>query len=307
MSFSGDVKRELCKHISAARHCQIAELSAILGLIGDVRVDETRGYEIVVRTENENVVRKCFTLLEKTFNISVAIDVHQNSCQTKSKVYNIHISDKDVVVKILKAANHSAVLQKQCCKRAFLRGCFLASGSISDPEKSYHLEIASGAEEFAERIRAVYADFGIDAKIVLRKKQYVVYIKEGDQISDVLGLIEANLALMNFENVRIVKELRNTINRQCNCETANSNKTALAAVKQIEDIRYIEQHMGFGSLTPALAQMAEIRLEYPDASLADLGNLMNPPIGKSGVNHRLRKLSEIAKELRGNKEENYYD
>ena len=304
MSFSGDVKIELCKHISSARHCQIAELSGILGLIGDVRLDEKRGYEIVVRTENENVVRKCFTLLEKTFNISVAIDVHQNSCLTKSRVYNIHISDKDVVIKILKASNHSAVLQKQCCKRAFLRGCFLASGSMSDPEKSYHLEIASGAEEFAERIRMVYADFGIDAKIVLRKKQYVVYIKEGDQISDVLGLIEANLALMDFENVRIVKELRNTINRQCNCETANSNKTALAAVKQIEDIRYIEQHMGFESLTPALAQMAEIRLEHQNASLADLGNLMSPPIGKSGVNHRLRKLSEIAKELRGNKEEN---
>lgn len=307
MSFSSQVKEELLKQIGSARHCQIAEIAGIIGLCGDINVTDDQKYEIIVRTENVFVARKYFTLLEKTFNISVAINIHQNPYLAKSKVYNMHISDHEDAVRVLKATNHGAVIQKKCCKRAFLRGCFLASGSISSPEKSYHLEITCGLEGFAERIRAVFCDFGIDAKIVIRKKQYVVYIKESDQIVDTLGLMEANLALMELENIRIVKDMRNSINRQCNCETANMNKTINAAVKQIQDIQYIEQNMGFASLTPALSQMAEIRLSYPEASLAELGSLMNPPVGKSGVNHRLRKLSEIAKELRGNKEESYYD
>ncbi len=307
MSFSSQVKEELVKQIGSARHCQIAEIAGIISLCGEINVTDDQEYEIVVRTENVFVARKYFTLLEKTFNISVAINIHQNPYLAKSKVYNMYISDHKDAVRVLKATNHGTVLLKTCCKRAFLRGCFLASGSISSPEKFYHLEIACGLETLAERIQGVFRDFDIDAKIVLRKKQYVVYIKEGNQIVDSLGLMEANLALMELENIRIVKDMRNSINRKVNCETANLNKTINAAVKQIEDIKYIEKTMGFASLTPALAQMAEVRLNYPEASLAELGSLMNPPVGKSGINHRLRKLSEIAKELRGNKEENYYD
>lgn len=307
MSFSSQVKEELVKQISSARHCQIAEIAGIIGVCGEVKTSDTQKTELVLRTENVFVARKYFTLLEKTFNISVAINIHENPYQTKGKVYNMYISDHEDAARVLKAAYHGAVIQKKCCKRAFLRGCFLASGSISSPEKFYHLEISSSTEDFAERVREVFCDFGIDAKIVVRKKQYVVYIKEGEQIVDSLALMEANQALMEFENIRIIKEMRNDINRRVNCETANLNKTVNAALKQTEDIKYIEKTMGFASLTPALSQMAEARLQYPEASLSELGSLMDPPIGKSGVNHRLRKLSEIAKELRGNKEENYYD
>ena len=306
-SFSGKVKEELSKHIGSARHCQIAEIAGIISLCGEVKESEGKPKEIVVRTENAFVVRKYFTLLEKTFNISVAINVHQNSYLAKNKVYNMYISDPGDVIRVLNAINHGALIQKRCCKRAFLRGCFLAAGSIASPQKSYHLEIVCERNVFAERLQSIFRDFGIDAKCVIRKKQHVVYIKESEQIVDTLGLMEANLALMELENIRIVKDMRNSINRQCNCETANLNKTIHAAVKQTEDIQYIKQMMGFGSLTPALSQMAEVRLQYPEASLAELGSLMSPPIGKSGVNHRLRKLSEIANELRGNKEENYYD
>lgn len=307
MSFSSQVKEELVKQISSARHCQIAEIAGIIGVCGEVKTSDTQKTELVLRTENVFVARKYFTLLEKTFNISVAINIHENPYQTKGKVYNMYISDHEDAARVLKAANHGAVIQKKCCKRAFLRGCFLASGSISSPEKFYHLEISSSTEDFAERVREVFCDFGIDAKIVVRKKQYVVYIKEGEQIVDSLALMEANQALMEFENIRIIKEMRNDINRRVNCETANLNKTVNAALKQTEDIKYIEKTMGFASLTPALSQMAEARIQYPEASLSELGSLMDPPIGKSGVNHRLRKLSEIAKELRGNKEEKYYD
>jgi DNA-binding protein WhiA len=141
--------------------------------------------------------------------------------------------------------------------------------------------------------------FEIDAKIVIRKKQYVVYLKEGAQIVEALGLMEANVSLMELENARILKDMRNSVNRRVNCETANLNKTISASVKQIEDIEYIEQTIGLQGLTPALRQAAQARLDDRDASLIELGKQMSPPVGKSGMNHRLRKLSEIANDLRG--------
>ena len=150
----------------------------------------------------------------------------------------------------------------------------------------------------AKVIRDVFVEFDIDAKIVLRKKYFVVYVKEGAMIVDALNIMEAHGSLMNMENVRIVKDMRNTINRRVNCETANLNKTVSAAVKQIEDINYIDSIKGLSSLSSNLKEMAYLRLEEPDASLKELGEMLNPPVSRSGVNHRLRKLSEISKDLR---------
>ena len=190
------------------------------------------------------------------------------------------------------------VIQETCCKRAFIRGAFLASGSMSDPEKSYHFEIVCATREKAEQIQKIMKYFELDGKIVLRKKSFVVYLKEGSQIADVLNVMEAHVALMEFENVRILKDMRNTVNRKVNCETANINKTVSAAVKQIDDIRYIQETKGLDKLPEGLKDMALTRLTYPEASLKELGSLLTPPVGKSGVNHRLRKLSEMAEELR---------
>ena len=164
------------------------------------------------------------------------------------------------------------------------------------------MAVATNAK--AKQLQAIFKVFDIDAKIILRKKYYVVYIKEGSQIVEALNVMEAHIALMNFENVRIVKEMRNSINRQVNCETANINKTVVASSKQLDDIRYIKSQIGFGKLTEGLEEMARLRLEYPEASLKELGQLLDPPIGKSGVNHRLRKLSIIADQIREQKEEN---
>lgn len=307
MSFSSDVKEELANQFSTARHCQIAEIAAIITMCGEVHTDDNQRFQVSVRTENVILARKYFTLLKKTFKISVDINTREHPGMKKNHVYVVEITDADDAIRVLKATNHGVMLQKSCCKRAYLRGCFLASGSISAPEKFYHLEITCNTAEKAEWIRFLFQTFDIDAKIVIRKKMYVVYIKEGAQIVDALAVMEANIALMELENIRILKEMRNSVNRKVNCEAANLNKTIMAAVKQIQDIEYIERTIGFGSLTPALRQMAEVRLEYPEASLTELGKMMNPPVGKSGVNHRLRKLCEIAKELQGNKEENYYD
>ena len=205
---------------------------------------------------------------------------------------------------------NALLTQQSCCKRAFIRGAFLASGSISDPEKGYHFEIVTQDERKAAHLQEIICSFQIDAKIVLRKKSYVVYVKEGGEFVGMLefmvafvALMEANVALMNLENIRILKEMRNSVNRKVNCETANINKTVNAAVKQIEDIRLIEQKKGFHNLNEGLAEIAELRLQYPEATLKELGMMLNPQVGKSGVNHRLRKLSEIADELRMNEED----
>ncbi len=192
----------------------------------------------------------------------------------------------------------NVVVQNPCCRRAFLRGAFLASGSISDPEKFYHLEIVCATEAKAKQIRSIMTTFNMEAKIVIRKRYFVVYIKEGNQIVDMLNVMEAHLSLMEFENIRILKEMRGNVNRQVNCETANINKTVSAALKQVDDIVYIRDTIGFESLPPGLLQIARARLEKPEATLKELGEDLEPPVGKSGVNHRLRKLCDMAQRLR---------
>ena len=190
------------------------------------------------------------------------------------------------------------LLQKTCCIRAYIRGAFLTAGSITDPEKGYHFEIVTNSEKKAKQLVNKFEFFDVEAKTVERKGHIVVYIKEGAQIVDALNVMEAHNALMDLENVRIIKEVRNSVNRQVNCETANINKTVNAAVKQIEDIQLIQNEIGLGELPLSLRETARLRMEYPEAPLKELANLMNPPVGKSGINHRLRKLTQIAEELR---------
>ncbi|MCF0132293.1 MAG: DNA-binding protein WhiA [Blautia sp.] len=318
MSFSGMVKKELSKQLSNSNHCQRAELAGIFCSCGHI-VREKDNLYIRIFTENEYVLRKCFTLLEKTFNIEGAVRVREGNSKTRGRSYTLDFGDPALVLQVLESLKLSVcvdgktvqlsnriLIQKMCCKRAFIRGFFLASGSMSDPAKSYHLEIVCTDEEKALHVKELMCSFQIEAKIVVRKKSYVVYVKEGAQIVDVLAVMGANVSLMDLENIRIVKEVRNTVNRRVNCETANINKTVNAAVKQMEDIRLVEEWIGFHNLSEGLAQIAELRLQFPDASLKELGTMLSPQIGKSGVNHRLRKLSEMAEELRKNKE-GYYD
>ena len=272
MSFSGMVKEELSRQIGTARHCRIAELAALIGFCG--RLEHfPQGEKLKLQTENETVARKCFTLLQKTFNIEKEISVRENSHLKRVKVYVLEISDPEEIREILQATKLIAdskfcdtlilqdmlVVQQSCCKRAYIRGAFLASGSISDPEKGYHFEIVYPDERKAQQLQTIIRSFSVDAKIVQRKKSYVVYVKEGAQIVDMLAVMEANVALMDLENIRILKEMRNSVNRKVNCETANINKTVNAAVKQMEDIKLIQQVMGFEQLSDGLAQIAELK------------------------------------------------
>ena len=313
MSFSSSVKDELSRQMPGARHCQIAETAAILSLCGRVKISASDHFWIEIHTENVAVARKYFTLLKKTFNIRTDVSIRSGINPGRSRTYIVAVREHEEALKVLQAVKlinsqgeigenlsliRNVVLQNACCRRAFIRGAFLAAGSISAPEKFYHFEIVCPTEPKAEQLKNIIATFDIEAKIVPRKRYYVVYIKEGSQIVDILNVMEAPVSLMELENIRIVKEMRGSVNRQVNCETANINKTVSAAVKQIEDIRFIQSVAGLSGLPESLQEMARIRLERPEATLKELGEALEPPVGKSGVNHRLRKLSLVAEELR---------
>ena len=313
MSFSSRVKEELSRQLSPARHCQIAEIAAIISLCGKIIISEEDKYTIKIHTENVAVARKYFTLLKKTFNIGTDVSIRRNAYLNKSRTYTVTIREHEDAIRVLQATKlineqwevgenlnvvQNVVIMQSCCKRAFIRGAFLASGSLSDPEKFYHFEIVCATMEKAEQLQGIIAAFDLEAKIVKRKRYFIVYIKEGSQIVDILNVMEAPVALMELENIRILKDMRNSVNRQVNCETANINKTVSAAVKQIEDIEYIRDTIGLDNLPANLCEIAMERLERPEATLKELGESLNPAVGKSGVNHRLRKLCEIAEQMR---------
>jgi DNA-binding protein WhiA len=240
--------------------------------------------------------------------------VKKNNSLKKNNIYILVITPemgaKDILIKtgILKEHSDGSigfinkispdVIKKNCCKRAYIRGAFLGGGSISNPEKTYHMEFVSNSIELAEDLMKLINSFGLGSKVIQRKNSFVIYLKEGEQIIELLSLIGAHSALLDLENVRIYKEMRNNVNRLVNCETANLNKTVDAAVRQIESIKLIQQKVGLRKLPPNLREIAELRLNYPDISLKELGEMLNPKIGKSGVNHRLRKIEKIAEELR---------
>lgn len=313
MSFSLKVKEELSSVLPQARHCRIAELAALVGMCGHIYTTADGKHYIRVNSENRYVVSKCHIIIKKVFGYDSDITVRYN-IDTKNRTYIMSVMDSDVAIKVLLATRlmepdgsinrdmslvSTVGISNMCCKRAFLRGAFLAGGSISDPEKSYHFEIVSSGKRKAEQIMGAVKAFELDARIVERRRYYVVYLKEGAQIVDMLNVMGAHISLMELENVRVVKEVRNSVNRKVNCETANLSKTIGAAVKQIEDIEYIRNKIGLHSLSEGLEQIADLRVQYPDTPLKELGEMLSPPVGKSGVNHRLRKISQIADELRG--------
>lgn len=314
MSFSGEVKEELATQIALTRHCQLAELSALIHFSGRISGSKQMGYSLDFRSENQAVVRKYFTLLRKTFNINTDILEQNMASEEKNGTMIVRINNQkdlgiilpaikmvDVLGNLLTTSDlvNPLLLKNPCCRRAFLRGAYLTVGSMSDPEKSYHLEFVCIRESQANQLCNVLNDFNLDAKIVIRKKYFVVYMKEGSCIVDLLNIMEAHVSLMNLENLRILKEMRNSINRRVNCETANIAKTVNASSKQLIDIELIRDQCGLMNLPDNLREAAELRLEYPEATLKELGEYLNPPVGKSGMNHRLRKLSELADSIRG--------
>ena len=313
MSFTSKVKTELADRISNAKHCRVAEIAALISMCGNVSIDEFDNYKVYIQTDTEVTAKKFRELLWKSFHIDTDVEEKDKQLSHSKKTYIVEIKKNDDALlilnetKIMNSQNEieeqmnlgkNEILKKDCCKRAYLRGAFLAAGSISDPEKSYHFEIKCTNENKANQIVDILKSFGVDAKTIERKGKYVVYLKDSEKVVDALNIMEAPVALLEVETIKVDKEMNNMVNRQMNCDLANTNKTVDAAQRVIEDINYIEEEVGLSYLPEKLQQIARIRVENPDASLQEIGDMMVPALGKSGVNHRLRKISEIAKNLR---------
>lgn len=293
--FSAKVKDELFKELAGGRHCRIAELAAITCFCG-LKDDSEGNYYL--DEINPFLVKKYFTLLDKTISISRCKNfIRGDEFQKISEL--IKNNGGGFFARV-----NDVLLQQDCCRKAFLRGAFLAAGSVSDPNKSYYLSIASENEALSLQVCEIFKELGIPAKITKRRSHNVVYIKEGTLIVEALGVMGAPLSLMEFENARIIKDIRNNLNRKVNAEAANLHKTVRASLGQIADIEYIDKKIGLSELPDSLREVAILRRNNPEVSLSELGQMLNPGIGKSGINHRLRRISRLALDLRKEEKEN---
>ncbi len=309
MSFSTLVKDELCRvGLHNGVCCMKSEILGVI-LTSNLFSDEKNTRSVKIVTENAAFARRIYSTVRKVYGISPEVAIRRSSRLKKHVSYTLILASMQLINKILydfeisafTDADHNPIknnLKKVCCIKSFIRAAFLTGGSISDPEKTYHLEISTRNGNCAELIRELLLEYGINVKIITRKGNYVAYIKEGENIVDFLNIVGAHNALMELENVRILKDMRNSVNRIVNCETANLEKTVNASVRQVENIRFIQSTIGLDKLPENLVEIANVRLEYSEASLKELGEMLHPKLGKSGVNHRLRKLDEIADQLR---------
>ncbi|HOQ07761.1 MAG TPA: DNA-binding protein WhiA [Clostridiales bacterium] len=314
MSFSSSVKSELCRLENIEACCVLSELAAVVWLNGAAAPVPGDGFNIRITTENAAFARWIYSSIRKYCGVIPEVTIRRSRKLKKHATYMLFLTSASGSGILMEKTGITAVSdgdrcelmltrktdqEQACCIKAFLRGAFLAGGSISDPEKTYHLELTSRTSEQAGEIRRLMGFYGLNGRTIIRKGSYVTYLKEGENIVDFLNVIGAHRALMELENVRILKGMRNNVNRIVNCETANLGKTVNASVRQVENILYIAENIGLDKLPPSLREIAELRLEHKDLSLTELGQMLSPPLGKSGVNHRLRKLDRIAEKHRG--------
>ncbi len=305
MSFSSDLKSELSLLPITDMCCACAELSAVVAFAGRLR-KKSDGYVFAVVTENAKVAKRVYDLIKFVFDITSKILISKN----KSSSYSVCIKGDEDILKILKTLDlipddahidrilgitfNPELMDKKCCRKAFVRGAFIAAGAMINPEKNYHLEFVTHRYRLHKQFAQLVESFGINSKTVVRKSNYVMYFKNSEDIGDVLAIMGAANAVMEYQNTRIYKELRNDANRRMNCDMANLDKTLSAASKQIAAIEKLMRKGVFANLPDQLRKIAELRLEYNDMSLTEIGQLLTPPIGKSGVNHRLRRIVELA-------------
>ncbi len=308
MSFASETKKELT-NIEVKDCCANAELSALIRMNGSLSFSNQQ-LVVNIQTENAAIARRIYTLIKKGYDTPVELLVRKKMRLKKNNVYIVRIKeDSKMILEDLKILGEGFtfihnisedLIKKKCCKRSYLRGAFLAGGSVNNPEtSSYHLEIFSLYAEHNEALSEVMNSFGLNSKTLERKKGFITYLKEAEKITEFLNVIGAHNALMRFEDVRIVRDMRNSVNRLVNCETANLNKTIGAALRQVENIKFIEKHVGLQVLPDKLREIAELRVTYQDVTLKELGEMVSGgTISKSGINHRLRKIDQLAEKIR---------
>ena len=310
MSFSTETKHELARVFPGKKCCWLAELAALVRLDGTMYIDENQQVSLVVTTESSPVARKIFSLFKGLYQIEPKIRMQRQKRFKKKIIYSVYVNSFPGIDKVLKELGilsrdgeilpgiKKSLVRTKCCRRSYLRGAFLAAGSVNNPDSNYHLEVITNYKRYAQALVKVIDRFpGLASKISPRKNRYIVYLKESEQIVAFLNIMGAHRALLEFENIRIMKDMRNKVNRLVNCDTANLKKAVNASLRQIEQIKLIEQTIGLNKLPLRLQEVAYLRLENPDSSLRELGEMLDPPVGKSGVNHRFRKIEAIAEKV----------
>lgn len=308
MSFSAEVKNELARIIGEQTCCCAAELAALIRMGGAMSIGGNANLGINFSSENAAVARKVLGLIKRYSNVKTEVVVTRGRRLKKNNTYHVRVVPSPGVNELLASLgimrgdglnvlSDSAILRKLCCRRSYLRGAFLGGGSVNRPEGSYHLELVTGNIDLAKSLVKIMKSLSLPGRLTDRKDDYIVYLKDGNAITAFLQIIGAHNALLMFENVRVVKDMRNQVNRLVNCETANLQKTVNAAVRQVESIQVIVQKIGLDKLSPPLREVAEARLAHPEATLSELVDALEGRVGKSGINHRLRKLGEIAQSL----------
>ncbi|KRK93572.1 DNA-binding protein WhiA [Companilactobacillus futsaii] len=305
VSYASEVKQELTKLVVHPEHARV-ELSALLRMNGSLSL-QNHHFVLTAQTENAAIARRIFSLVKQKYGIESELLVRKKMKLKKNNQYLVRINqDTNKILTDLDILDESGlsintnvpleVINEDQRMRSYLRGAFLATGSVNNPETSrYHLEIYSLYEMHNEGIAQMMNYFHLNARTTKRRNGYIVYLKEAEKIADFLQLIGATNSMLKFEDIRIVRDMRNSVNRLVNCENANINKTVAAAERQVENIKHLQATVGLDNLPDKLREIAVLRLENPEVSLKELGDMVpSGPISKSGINHRLRKLNQLA-------------
>lgn len=318
MSFSSQTKGELARVVPTKKCCMLAEITGFLRVAGSLRLVGGGKFTIVASTENPAIARHYKTLIREYFGSNAGIEVGNSQVPGKARGsyryrYSLVIRPDEKSSQILRETGmllikegndflsdgiYQPIIRNKCCKKAYLRGLFLGVGTMSDPRKSYHLEFVLNSSQVAQDLKRLIGSFvDLSAGLIERGEEHVVYMKRAEYISDMLGIMGANEAMLEFENIRIGRGLRREVNRISNCDNANVDRTLSAAEQQIKYIELIDAKLGLDNLDPVLRETAQLRLELPGASLTDIGEALRPPIKKPGVSKRFAKLKEIAESL----------
>lgn len=286
MSFSSEVRKTLCDVDLECSYCSFAELSGIISFTGQLNSDILRFV-----TEKKYIAKR--------ITDDIYICTGEKAGVFGTTTLKIEISDLDILTKIrndtaLTSQDFEETLENECCRRSYIRGAFLGGGCVLNPDRNYHLEFDTKYKISAERLYNIMSSCGVVPKITYRKGHYLVYLKGSDDIAEVLGLMGASMGALKFYTTQMEKDVRNSINRQINCEVANQKKTSKAASRQLFAIKKIRKKSAMQKLPDVLQEIAVLREKYPDVSLKELGEMLSPPLGKSGVNHRLNRIIEFA-------------
>ncbi|NPV91653.1 MAG: DNA-binding protein WhiA [Firmicutes bacterium] len=307
-TFSDRVKNEAARIKLEKDCCRLAELSGLLRAAGSLQLSSGQQTAFHLSTDHPAVARRIIQLSRSLFDWPAETTVQRSNRLGGKNRYLVRLVmqrwDEDAIRKlgIIKGRSmavgiRASLKRRQCCRRAFLRGVFLGAGSISRPDKAYHLEIIANQEPFAQELVEMMATLGLNARIHIRKQKPIIYLKGVEQIAELLSMIGAHNSLLYLQELRIMKEMRGNVNRLVNCDTANLEKTVSTGLRQAESIRLIAERLGMERIDPKLRQVAEARLSHPEATLGELAEILGTGISRSGINHRLRRLEQIARGL----------